>query len=306
MAERENRVFVTGIKHFSVHDGKGIRTTVFLKGCPLRWIWCHNTEGINPQQQMHDYDNKCTQCGECVRVCNSGAQQLTNGVHRYDRKLCSHCGDCEQVCLQGAMKLCARAYTVEELMPQLLEDRDFFEHSGGGITVSGGECLLHPGFTARLLEEAKKSEIHTAVDTCGYVSRQALEKVVPHTDIFLYDIKAIDESVHIRCTGCSNKIVLENIKYLDEVGAQIEVRIPYVPRYNSDQIEKIAGFLTGIRHLTQVRILPYHNYAGSKYISLGMENRLPAQLPTETEIMEANQIMKKFALPVSEQRDLNG
>ncbi len=289
---------VTDIKYFAVHDGDGIRTTVFLKGCPLRCVWCHNPEGLNASPQMSCYANKCINCGNCRTVCESGAQRMPDGIHQYDRSLCNACGRCESICPVGAMKRNGVFRTVDEILPLLLRDQNFYISSGGGVTVSGGECLLYPEFTASLLRKIKENSINTAVDTCGFVSQDALRQVLPYTDTFLYDIKAMDEEVHIRCTGQSNRLILENIRFLDAQNARIEVRIPYVPGYNADQMEKIAVFLTSLRNLTGVRILPYHNYAGSKYASLGMENTLPKQLPAAEEIAAVQELFWRNGIPV--------
>ena len=152
---------------------------------------------------------------------------------------------------------------------------------------------MQADFCASLLRELKNKGVHTAVDTCGFVPRSALDKVLPHTDIFLYDMKAFDEDVHMLCTGQSNNLILENLKYIDSLGKDIEIRIPYIPEYNADQIEKIAVFLSELHYVTKIRVLPYHNYAGSKYSALNMENTLPTQLPTEEELTKARNIIKQ-------------
>jgi pyruvate formate lyase activating enzyme len=181
--------------------------------------------------------------------------------------------------------------SAEEVMSVLLEDKEFYENSGGGVTISGGECLCHADFCAELLKQLKENDIHTAVDTCGFISKEAIDKVMPYTDVFLYDLKAYDENVHIKCTGYSNSVILENLKYINENGKQIEIRIPYVPGYNSDQITDMAEFISGLNNVTKVRILPYHNYAGSKYAALHMENTLPQILPTDEEIKKAEEML---------------
>ena len=282
-----------------MHDGDGIRTTVFFKGCPLTCVWCHNPEGIGFQPQLAYYENKCISCGECVRVCPSGAHSVENGVHLFHREPCIKCGKCEKVCLGNALMLYGKEVTVDELLPTLLEDKDFYDTSKGGVTLSGGECLMQADFCAELLKALKNNGIHTAVDTCGFVSRAAIDKVMPYTDIFLYDCKAFDEEPHVRCTGQSNAIILENLNYIDGCGKKTEIRIPYVPEYNADQMERIAKFLSGLKNLTKVRVLPYHNYAGSKYQSLHMKNTLPHNLPTEEEIQAARQCLKVYGLEVS-------
>lgn len=277
---------ISDIKRFAVHDGDGIRTTVFLKGCPLKCVWCHNPEGIGFSPQLAYYPHKCIGCGECVAVCPNGAHSMEAG-HVFDREKCAGCGACQAVCLGSALTFYGKTVTASELLPQLLEDRAFYENSGGGVTLSGGECLMQADFCAQLLEMLKANGIHTAVDTCGFVSRAALDKVIPHTDIFLYDLKAFDEDVHIRCTGQSNRIILENLRYLDSLGKKCEIRIPFVPGYNDDQMEKLGAFLAPLQNITRVRVLAYHNYAGSKYEALGMENTLPEHLPTQEQLQIA-------------------
>ena len=291
---------IVDIKRFAVHDGDGIRTTVFFKGCPLKCVWCHNPESISFNVQLAYYENKCISCGECANVCPTNAQKMINGNHIFDRELCISCGKCEEVCFGSALQLYGKEMTVEELLPVLLEDKDFYESSGGGVTISGGECLIYPDFCCELLKKLKENGVHTAIDTCGFASKEAIDKVMPYTDIFLYDIKSFDEDVHIKCTGQSNKTVLENLEYIDRCGKQIEIRIPYVPGYNSNQIEKIAEFLSWIKNLTKVRVLPYHNFAGSKYKALNMKNTLPEILPTDEKIKAAKEIVKAYGIKVYE------
>ena len=259
------------IKRFAVHDGDGIRTTVFFKGCPLRCAWCHNPEGLTFEVQEAFYAHKCIGCGECKKE-----------------------GFMPDNCLGEARVLYGKEVTVEELLPALLEDRNFYENSGGGVTLSGGECLMQSDFCTELLMRMKENGIHTAVDTCGFVSKNALDKVIPYTDVFLYDIKAYDEDVHIKCTGVPNKQILENLIYLYSIGKDIEIRIPYVPDYNDGQIEKIAFFLARLKSIKKIRVLPYHDYAGSKYRALNMANTLPSLLPTDEELEAARNLIKNI------------
>lgn len=286
------------IKRFAVHDGDGIRTTVFFKGCPLKCVWCHNPEGIDFNPELAYYEHKCMGCGECVKTCPMGAHTISENGHMFDHEKCKVCGKCEEACFNDALKLYGKEMSVLELMPILLEDRDFYENSGGGVTLSGGECLMQAEFCAELLKKLKENNIHTAVDTCGFVSKEALDKVMPYTDIFLYDLKAFDEDVHIKCTGQSNKVILENLKYLDSCGKNIEIRIPYVPEFNNDQIEKIAEFLKERKNITKVKVLPYHNYADSKYAALNIKNTLPKILPTKDDIILVEAYIKKQGLTI--------
>ena len=280
---------ISDIKRFAVHDGDGIRTTVFLKGCSLKCVWCHNPEGISFKPQLAYYENKCIGCGECVSVCPSNAHKMTDNGHLLDRELCISCGKCVDECLGSALTFYGREITVDELLPTLLEDKDFYDTSGGGVTISGGECLCQADFCAELLKALKEKGVNTAVDTCGFVPRESVDKVLPYTDMFLFDIKAINEDVHTKCTGHPNKQILDNIKYIDSCGKVIEVRIPYVPEFNDNQIDKIAEFLKPLKNVKSVKVLPYHNYAGSKYSALGMDNTLPPILPTDETITLAQQ-----------------
>lgn len=292
----KGRIF--DIKRFAVHDGDGVRTTVFFKGCPLRCQWCHNPEGLRAERQIALFDHLCTKCGDCASVCGRGVHRLADGTHSIARENCVFCGACVRKCPADALKIYGKDVTAEELLPLLLEDREFYEASGGGVTLSGGECLLQGDFCAELLGMLKKEGVHTAVDTCGLVDRATLAKVLPATDLFLYDIKAADSEVHRNCTGVGNERILENLRFLDGAGARIEVRIPFVPERNDGEIRGIAELLKPLRHLSGVRVLPYHNYAAGKYASLGMENDLPPRLPTEEEVAAAKEILQNTGLPV--------
>ena len=295
---------ISDIKHVAVHDGDGIRTTVFFKGCPLACLWCHNPEGISGKPELAYYENKCLGCMECTAVCRRGAHS-SDGFHTFDRSLCVGCGACESVCLGDALKFYGREVTLEQLLPQLLEDRAFYENSGGGVTLSGGECLQQPEFCEALLKALKAEGIHTAVDTCGFVSRAVLDRVAPYTDIFLYDLKAFDEAVHIRCTGQSNKIILENLCYLESLGKPCEIRIPFVPGCNSDagNMEKTGAFL-GRLNIGKVKLLPYHSLARNKYAALQMEDTMPrAETPSEEEMAAALDILKKYGLDAHSGRE---
>ncbi len=259
---------ITDIKRFAVHDGDGIRTTVFLKGCPMRCLWCHNPEGLRAEKQIAFYAHKCIGCGACAAVCSNHA--FKNGVHTVDRDACMHCGKCVAVCPQEALRLYGREMTVDEVFSVIAEDKAFYDSSNGGVTLSGGECLLYPDFCAALLKKCKEAGIHTAVDTSGYVKRDAIDAVFPYTDIFLYDVKAIDDTVHVRCTGVSNTRILENLRHIDEKGGKTEIRFPCVPDYNDKELSVIEEWISSLRNMTRFRVLPYHELYFSKYEALGM------------------------------------
>lgn len=289
---------IVEIKRFAVHDGDGIRTTVFFKGCPLKCIWCHNPETLSPNRQLAFYEHKCVLCGKCAEVCQ--LHSVSGGIHSIYKEKCVLCGRCTEVCPQSALEIFGTETTTDEVCAVLLKDKSFYDESGGGITLSGGECLLQSEACRKILKEMNRCGINTAVDTCGFVTKEAIDHVMPYTDTFLYDIKAIDESVHINCTGQSNKIILDNLVYLDKNGAKIEVRIPYVPGCNDNQINKIGSFLTNINNIVGVRVLPYHNYAATKYAALKMPCTLPKYLPAPEETEEAKKIIANFGIKVLE------
>ena len=290
------KVNIVEIKRFAVHDGDGIRTTVFFKGCPLKCLWCHNPETLSPKRQLAFYGHKCVMCGKCAEVCS--LHNLSGGTHTIDKEKCVLCGRCAEVCPQSAIEIFGTEMTVDEVCTALIKDRSFYDESGGGITLSGGECLLQSEACREILKEMKHCEINTAVDTCGFVAHEAIDSVMPYTDTFLYDIKAIDVDVHKRCTGQPNGLILDNLMYIDKSGAKTEIRIPYVPGYNDNQIDKIGSFLAQLKNVIGVRILPYHNYAASKYAALGIEDTLPKTLPSEAEISKAKDILKNYGIPV--------
>lgn len=286
---------IFAIKNFEIHDGDGIRTTVFFKGCPLRCKWCHNPESFIKKPELLFWEHKCTNCGACAKTCN--LHYFENSIHKFNRESCTNCGKCEKVCPSSALKIYGYEPSVKDLINELLQDYSFFENSGGGVTFSGGEPLLYADYCYKLLKELKKHGVNTAIDTCGYVNRKAIDKVLPYTDTFLYDIKAIDENVHIKCCGVSNKLILENLKYLDKKAKNIEVRIPYVPTMNDTEIEKIALFLKELKNISRVRVLKYHNLAIDKYSALGLGYPLKNNpLPTDDDINSAIKILKSHGL----------
>ena len=280
---------IFAIKPFETHDGDGIRTTVFFKGCSLRCKWCHNPESLSFKKEIFFDAHMCINCLQCTKLCD--ANIAADGKHIFIRENCTLCGKCIDICPNEVFEIQGLDISAGEIVERVLEDKLFMIGSGGGVTLSGGECLCQADFCAGLLRSFQEEGIHTAVDTCGFVPKEAIDKVMPYTDTFLYDIKAIDEDVHIKCTGQSNKLILENLNYIDACGKTIQVRIPYVPGYNDDQIDKIAEFLKPFKHVKEVKVLPYHNYAEAKYNALGMENTLPKKLPTNEEIEAAQ---KKF------------
>ena len=263
------------VKRFAVHDGPGVRTVLFLKGCSLRCRWCHNPEGIEPGLQLAYYDHKCLHCGECVEVCPQHAQALVDGKHGIDLGKCVACGACAEVCLGRALKLFGRHLTVKEACRTALEDRAFYREEGG-VTLSGGEPLLQAEFCAELFKLLKEQGIHCAIDTSGAVGWENFEKVLPWTDMFLYDVKHVDDRLHREHTGRSNRQIVENLKRLAECSIPIEIRIPVIPGFNDDpqSVEAIGRLLGGLQGLVAVRLLAYHP-ASSKYQAIRRTDTMP-------------------------------
>lgn len=260
---------IFNIQKFSVHDGPGIRTTVFFKGCPLKCWWCHNPESQNLNNQMlHDRD-KCTLCGTCVKVCPQGAIKIEDNILTTDENKCNYCRQCELYCIPGARQVVGKKYTVDEILKEVLKDKIFYEQSNGGVTVSGGEPLLQIDFVGELLKRLKKENIHTAVDTCGAVCFENIRRISQFTDVFLYDLKLMNDEKHIKYIGMSNKLILENLRKLSDIHNNINIRMPIIEGVNSD-IEHIKETIDFIKHLNikRVNLLPYHDIAKHKYKKL--------------------------------------
>ncbi|RKY67342.1 MAG: glycyl-radical enzyme activating protein [Candidatus Latescibacterota bacterium] len=277
------------IKRFAVHDGPGIRTTVFLKGCPLNCWWCHNPESIDPKPELVLFEDKCIGCGKCFEVCPQEAHEvLPDGTRVYHRERCVLCGRCVEVCYAEALVMEGREVTVEEVMAELRKDALFYGSSGGGITLSGGEPMFQPRFTLAILERCKSEGFHTALDTSGYAPWGVYEKVLPYVDLVLYDLKHMDPIAHRKYTGVSNELILENLVKLGESGVPIEVRMPIVPGINDgkDDIMRAAEFLKRVKNITQVVLLPYHKFGEAKYKRLGREYKLKGLQPPDKGRME--------------------
>jgi pyruvate formate lyase activating enzyme len=271
------------IQRASMHDGPGIRTAVFLKGCPLRCLWCHNPESQSRKLDISFRPEACSTCGSCVNTCQRGAHKIVEAVHVYDRTLCDQCGECTDTCLYEALKLAGQVVTVERVMETVRRDRLFYEQSGGGLTITGGEPMLQPEFTLGLLQAARAEGFHTCLDTSGWASQHAFEQVLPFVDLFLFDYKATDPVAHKTLTGVSNELILANLDFLARQSASIRLRCPLIPGVNDtpEHLKGIAALHRRYPGLEGIDLMPYHNVGNSKYERYGLENPLPDVMTTD-------------------------
>lgn len=307
---------VLNIQRFSIHDGPGIRTTVFLKGCPARCWWCHNPESQSPGPELVVIGERCIRCGACLLVCPSGAARAgargapgaggsgpdgaggdspgdpggaAGGSGPAVPPVCTVCGACVDACPPGARSVAGTLMTVDQVLEELLRDRIFYEESGGGITLSGGEPLLQFPFAEALLRACRRQGLHTALDTCGSCPREHLLAAAAVSDLVLYDIKVLDEDRHREATGVDAAPILQNLKALGDVHDNIWIRIPVIPGLNDDpgSMEAIARFVGGLRGIRQVNLLPYHRLGVQKAGRLGRTARVPEAAPPTGERLEA-------------------
>jgi len=286
---------ITTIQRMSLHDGPGIRSTVFLKGCNMHCGWCHNPETLYVNPELEWIRQKCIGCNSCIEVCQSGAFSLKEGKPEFQKTLCTSCFDCVSVCYAEAINKVGREITPEEVFAEVEQDFPFFKSSGGGVTISGGEPMLQAEFTAKTLTLFKSAGIHTALDTNLSVSWKQYDKVLPFTDLVLADLKLMDDALHLKWTGKHNAVILENIYKLDSSGIAYFIRTPVIPGINDNEqeIKAIVAFVASLKNLKKFELLPFHTLASCKYTNLEIENPMGATRDLPKEKMEQlRQILK--------------
>ena len=287
--------YIFNIQRFCLHDGPGIRTTVFFKGCPLRCRWCSNPESQDKEQELIHIERTCLKCELCIAYCNYQAMQMVDGKLTIDRGKCQICGRCVEQCPTKSLAVSGKIISVEELMKTLLHDKLHYDLSGGGVTLSGGEPLIHKSVCHDLLVLLKQQNIHTAVETSGHVNAQTFLELHPYIDLFLYDIKHISPDLHKKATGQNNRLILDNLKLLVSFGSTIIIRYPFIPGFNSDSetLISLAQLLNNFG-LGEVDILPYHRLGSEKYFNLGQSYKMGSILPPEKGVLlESKKLLLK-------------
>lgn len=288
---------ITAIQKYSVHDGDGIRTTIFFKGCPLNCIWCHNPETKKYQRTISVDIEKCSGCGNCLNICNRNAISIKGGKSILCRDKCISCGECEDSCILNLRKIIGKQYEIKNLIKEIKKDEIFYEESGGGVTLSGGEVMtMDIDYIECLVKKLNKEGINIAIDTCGYSDFKNFEKILPYVNTFLYDLKAIDDSVHKKYIGVSNKLILENLKKLNKYNTEIYIRIPTIKEVNGDEksMNLVIDFLVENNiKVTQINLLPYHKMGSNKYDMVGEKYIAPKlHAPTEEEMNKFVEMFK--------------
>ena len=285
---------IFNIQKFSVHDGPGIRTTIFFKGCPLKCAWCHNPESQKREMEILYDKSKCTMCGTCVKECKNGAISIIDNKLTTNMDKCTFNGDCTICCINTSRQIAGKEYSVDEVVKEVLKDRVFYKNSKGGATLSGGEPLIYPDFVEALLKKLKEENIHTALDTCGAVDFKVLERVSKYTDLFLYDLKLINEKKHIEFTVLSNKVIIDNLVKLSKIHKNINLRIPLIDGINDDD-DNIRGILKLIKNtnIKKVNLLPYHNIALHKYEKLARDYNNNMKRPSDEKLDTVRKTFEK-------------
>ena len=293
---------IFNIQRYSIHDGPGIRTTAFLKGCPLRCLWCQNPESQIMRPEIFFVSENCTGCGACAEVCPQGAIEVLQGCSRTDRALCIGCGKCTEVCPNEARNLMGRSQTAQQVFQELAADEIFYQRSGGGVTLSGGEPLAQPEFATEVLRLCKGASIHTALDTCGYAPWETMRQVLEYVDLVLYDFKHMDPQQHETYTGASNEVILENAKRIQQLGIPMLARVPVIPGFNdtAENLSATARFIaTELGDSIRVHLLPYHRLGETKHERMEQPGKaIAAESPSDEQMEQMREVYESFGLEV--------
>ncbi|MGN1002962.1 MAG: glycyl-radical enzyme activating protein [Oscillospiraceae bacterium] len=300
----ENKVLIFNILRGSLVDGHGIRTTVFLKGCPLRCLWCCNVEGQQTKNELKVTAELCNGCGDCVDICPNKAitvnPEAGGEILRIDREKCTGCGTCAAVCYREALQSFGRYYTVDEIFDIVRKDERAYRLSGGGVTIAGGEATMFPRFTLALIEKCKEEYIHTAIDTCGYTVSDESFECLRQADLLLYDLKHMDSAVHKKLTGVPNERILENLIKLNDMRKDIIIRIPVIPGFNDSEenLRASAKFISELKSVERVDLIGYHNYSKKKYVQLGKEYPLTMPAADDEYMKKVKGLFDEYGLNV--------
>ncbi len=272
---------VTDIQRFSLNDGAGIRTTVFLKGCNMKCSWCHNPETISAHSQLMFYENKCIGCGKCFQACPQGAHKMASGKHVIDRNLCTNCGKCTEICYAEALVMCGKLMSTDDVMKQVRQDKAYYDASHGGVTISGGEVLCNSAFAEELADKCHAEGIEVAIETNLSIPFEKANRLFEKVDFIMCDLKIFEDALHKEYTGISNKVVLENIKKLDGLNKPVIVRTPLIPGVTDtkENISAIAKYIKGMKNLQRYELLNFNPLGEGKYRSLDKENAFEKARP---------------------------
>jgi pyruvate formate lyase activating enzyme len=299
----EDTGIVFNIQRYSIEDGPGIRTTVFLKGCPLQCLWCSNPESQSPVPELAHQDSLCNGCGDCLKVCAKEAISLVPNDGKFkikiDRGKCNKCGKCVDVCAAGALKFYGQNMSVDEVFDVVIKDKGYYSRSGGGVTAGGGEPLRQADFVAALFHRLQRTGIHTTIDTSGYSSLSALEKVLPEVDLFLFDVKLMNRQEHKKFTGKYNDVILRNARLIVEKGVPMIIRVPLIHGINDSEenLGETARFVSELDNKLQVNLLPYHRFGIGKYEMLDMDYQLNnIEYLNDEQLQRAMEVFKRYGL----------